>query len=274
MKRTLLARDGFDAADRVRVANNFALESFAPPRLAATGGSADAGRADDVESRNRPPCVPLDPRRNAPVRSRLNGTAPFRLLFAGNLGRFQNLPRLVDAARRLGEGYEIVFMGAGLMREELRSLAADVPNVTFLDQAPVEAAVEQMRQSDLGVVSLSPGVCRVAYPSKSMTYLSAGLPLLALVEDDSDLADEVRKHDFGYAAGQVDGEALAAAVRAAAADRHRWDAAARAELADRAGRVFGSARALAAWDEVAGEWAGEFNSTGFPCVTTRSRRAA
>ena len=240
MKRTLAARDA-SLEGRIRVVNNFALESFG-----GVGRTEDESRSDDR----------------------------FRVLFAGNLGRFQDLPRLVDAARMLDDSFEIVFMGGGLMLPELKRLAAGQTNVTFLPQAPVEAAVAEMRRSDLGVVSLSEGVCRVAYPSKSMTYLSAGLPLLAVVEDDSDLATEVREHNFGYAPGQVSGVKLAAAIREAAIDRGAWTPESRRRLAERAGTVFGSGRALAAWAGCAEEWASEFAQRPDSGATAGRRRAA
>jgi hypothetical protein len=39
----------------------------------------------------------------------------------------------------------------------------------------------------VGLVSLSPGLSRYAFPSKVWTYLSADLPILGLVERESDL---------------------------------------------------------------------------------------
>ncbi len=42
--------------------------------------------------------------------------------------------------------------------------------------------------SDLGLVSLAPGVIRFAYPSKMATYLGAGVPVLVGVEPDSAMA--------------------------------------------------------------------------------------
>ena len=254
MKRTLLAREGFDDAGRLRVVNNFALENFG---RAEEGGEEERGG----------PAAAAPPSSPAPSSGR---QTPFRVLFAGNLGRFQDLPRLVDAARLLDDSFEVVFMGGGLMLDELKDRAAGLANVTFLPHAPLEAAFEEMRHSDLGVVSLSPGVCRVAYPSKSMTYLAAGLPVLALVEEDSDLARAVREHRFGYAPGQVEGEELADAIRAAAANRHAWTPAARDALADRAGRVFGAARALSAWDAIAEEWAVQFGRAAAPAERRRA----
>ena len=45
--------------------------------------------------------------------------------------------------------------------------------------------------ADLGVVSLRPGVISSAYPSKTMTYLRHGCPILAFVEPESELATMV-----------------------------------------------------------------------------------
>ena len=46
-------------------------------------------------------------------------------------------------------------------------------------------------------MSLSPGVISYAYPSKTATYLSAGLPLLVAVEPESCLAHEVQTWGVG-----------------------------------------------------------------------------
>lgn len=230
MADTLKSRPKCESLDSIRIVNNFPLELF---------NAAD--EASHV----------------GPIRSKAESDTPFVVFFAGNLGRFQALPRLVDAMKHLEETpIELVFMGTGAVLNELKSRAAGAGNIQFVDRQPVEVAFEAMRQADLGVVSLSPGVCRVAYPSKSMTYLAAGLPLLALIEDDSDLANEVREHDFGYAPGQVDGEQLAEAIRSAWQDAARWTTDERRRLADRADRVFGTQRALRQWDEIAVEWDG------------------
>lgn len=231
MASTLSQRPGCASLASMRVINNFPLESF--DGASRAHGMVPQGAASDSE---------------------------FVVLFAGNLGRFQALPRLVDAAALLDDlPIQFVFMGTGAVEQQLKDKVAELrlENVTFAGHQSVETAVAAMSVADLGVVSLAEGVCRVAYPSKSMTYLSAGLPLFALVEDDSDLAKEVAQHGFGYAPGQVEGEELAAAIRAAYADRRRWTAENRAKLAVSAEKVFGKDRALRSWDEIAVEWGSE-----------------
>ena len=56
--------------------------------------------------------------------------------------------------------------------------------------------------ADLGIVSLEPDVIRAAYPSKTMTYLRNGCPILALVEP-SELSSMVVDCGAGLA-GTVD----------------------------------------------------------------------
>lgn len=227
MATTLRQRPGCDQLDTIRISNNFPLELYGARRV-----SEEHVVSIDAES-------------------------PFVVLFAGNLGRFQALPRLIEAAAELVDTpIEFVLMGAGAVLHELRNEVSrlQLPNVRFVDQQPVEAAFAAMKMADLGVVSLAPGVCRVAYPSKSMTYLAAGLPLLALIEADSDLAREVERFELGYAPGQVDGKALANVIRNAWQNRAIWSSQRRKKLAETAERIYGKARALREWDEIAVEW--------------------
>ena len=48
-----------------------------------------------------------------------------------------------------------------------------------------------------GVVSLSPDIFQYAFPSKVLTYMAANLPILAMVEDESDLAQMLKKRNLG-----------------------------------------------------------------------------
>lgn len=140
-----------------------------------------------------------------------------RIIFAGNLGRFQGLQDIVRAAMSLEGGIgglEIVFMGDGSAKEELVALSAEAENrnsntrVRFLPHGtPTEARV-LMRSADFGLVPLIPGVVRYAYPSKVATYLSEGLPVIAIVEDDSELARLVSDESIGYVAPPRNAAAL------------------------------------------------------------------
>ncbi|WP_197527252.1 glycosyltransferase family 4 protein [Pirellulimonas nuda] len=179
------------------------------------------------------------------------------MLFAGNLGRFQSLPTLVDAMRLLPEslGARLVLMGSGAVREELVRRAHGLVgrSVFFVDQAPVEIAAAAMRAADLGIVSLAPGMTGVAYPSKALMYLTAGCPLLAVVDPQSSLADTVRRFGLGTVAEAPSAEAVASAMAQALASRTPRVEGERGRIVRVADSLFGRERMLRAWEEIISE---------------------
>lgn len=172
MRDAVLRRDAA-LADRVVVLNNFDLPDYGPEKVTA----------------------PLPPRADDRV----------RIAFTGNVGRFQGLDLVTRAV--LGDDpvldrFELVFMGEGAARRDLEGLVAAAPpdrrhRVCFLPHGSAAAARALLHTADLGLVSLTPGVISFAYPSKTATYLSEGLPLLVAVEEDSQLARTVESDAVG-----------------------------------------------------------------------------
>jgi glycosyltransferase involved in cell wall biosynthesis len=208
---------------------------------------------------------PIDVINNAPLRidspSAAHLPAPLQrtpdcplLLFAGNVGEFQGLDRLVRAAVRLAgpRRFRLVFLGAGAARQRLQRLAGDElgRSIVFVPHVPAEAAAAAMAQADYGVVSLHEGVYRCAFPSKSMMYLSAGCPLLALVEPESELTRTVRTADLGCAADGLTEQHVYDALDRACDTAARWTPAERARLRAAGERLYGERRMLAAWASV------------------------
>ena len=166
MRDALLDRDA-DLAERIVVINNFDIPSY--DTEAATGGE------------EHPPSDGLT------------------VVFTGNLGRYQRLETMVEAVLgpddRLAP-VRLVMMGEGDAKPGLERLVAAAPadrrdRVTLLPHGSTAQAREVMRGADLGLVSLMPGVIAYAYPSKTASYLSEGLPVLAAVEPESELARDV-----------------------------------------------------------------------------------
>jgi glycosyltransferase involved in cell wall biosynthesis len=69
-----------------------------------------------------------------------------------------------------------------------------------------------MKQFDAGIVSISKGVSNVAYPSKSIMYMSVGLPIFAVLDTDSELATMLNKEDVGVAV-TPEPEAIASGIK-------------------------------------------------------------
>lgn len=124
----------------------------------------------------------------------------FRIIFAGNIGRYQNLPALADGIGQLFETHphaELFFLGDGAAKADLVQKWGDHPQVKFAPFMPYAKAKALITDSDLGLVSLAPDIYRVAYPSKFRNYIQLGLPVLALVEPESQMAEFIRKEGLG-----------------------------------------------------------------------------
>lgn len=123
------------------------------------------------------------------------------ILFAGNIGRFQNLDIVIEAMKHLRENKNIRFiiMGEGTAKEALLNKAKSYKaNVEFISHQTIEVAKAVISKVDAGFVSLAPNIYRYAYPSKTMTYLELGCPLIVAVESESELANDVRNGKYGF----------------------------------------------------------------------------
>lgn len=124
-----------------------------------------------------------------------------KFIFSGSLGRLQNLEVMISSFEpfKNREDVDFVIMGEGILRPRLEELKSelDLKNVTFVGQKSLDDALAAMREADVGLVSLSPGVIDVAYPSKTIMYMASGLPVLAIVDEDTDLARLIVDKDLG-----------------------------------------------------------------------------
>lgn len=125
-----------------------------------------------------------------------------KFVFAGNIGVFQNLHAFVAAFGDLDPSLaELHFVGDGKAKPGLQELVTQrgLTNVYFHDRMSASQVFEFLQQFDVGVVSLDPGLYRLAYPTKVHTYFAAGLRIFALIEEDSALAQTLMKYDAGRA---------------------------------------------------------------------------
>ncbi|WP_280551792.1 glycosyltransferase family 4 protein [Halomonas sp. 25-S5] len=173
----------------------------------------------------------------------------FRVLFAGNIGRFQGLDSVVEAMGLLKgrDDIEFVLMGEGVAKEALQRKASEFgARVRFLGHQPVEIAKAAMQRADAGFVSLAAGVYRYAYPSKTMTYLEQGCPLIVAVEPESELASDVVAGGYGHTVPVDDSKALAELLMRLADDR--------SEAAGMRGRASEKAKDTFSEDVVLKQW--------------------
>ena len=68
----------------------------------------------------------------------------------------------------------------------------------FIDHVSQEESKTIIQKADLGLISLIPNIYKYAYPSKLMSYLEKGIPILGLIEKNSDLAKDIEENKIGF----------------------------------------------------------------------------
>lgn len=154
------------------------------------------------------------------------GGAPHRLLagfedrkvfvYAGNMGVAQDLDAFLDLAFRLRNRPDIAFLlvGRGSEQARLRQAAAagGLVNVKVEDQIQQSELSSLLAQCYAGIVALHPAHGTHNIPGKLLTYLQAGLPVLARVNPGNDLHQLVLEECLG---SSVEGESPDRLVEAA-----------------------------------------------------------
>lgn len=141
------------------------------------------------------------------------------VLYSGNMGVMHPLEPVLKAARELqAEPVSFLFVGGGVRRAlwERKAAELELTNVTFMDFLPAEEFARLVAAADVGLVSLEPGMERLAVPSRGFAFLSAGLPVIAHMDPRADVARIVQDGGAGWHAWTV--EELTALFRRLQAD--------------------------------------------------------
>jgi glycosyltransferase involved in cell wall biosynthesis len=109
----------------------------------------------------------------------------FVAAYIGTLGLAHALETAIDAMRLLRDEKDIqlVLIGEGAQKTALKRYAADLDNVTFLDQMPREDIAVLLGEIDVGLVLLrDTPLFRTVIPSKMFEMMGAGLPIILAVQ--------------------------------------------------------------------------------------------
>lgn len=198
-----------------------------------------------------------DHKASAEARGALGLPEGFTFLYAGNLGRLQNLPPLIRAFKERPDA-NLVLLGAGIEAEPLEQLARSIgaANVHFHPPVPFESVGTYIAASDAAVVSLQDSpLMRVTMPSKVQASLAAGRPVLMHAAGDA--AAIIQETGAGAVAtpGDLSGtlEAIDRLVRASREELAAIGHAARATYLERYSPSAGVQRLNAALDRLVQE---------------------
>lgn len=136
------------------------------------------------------------------------------VMYAGNVGMSQSLDLLVAAARETRDRDDVVYVvnGGGSTLADLQASAADLPNMRFVPMQPYERLPEVLAAADVHVVPLKRELSRSSVPSKTYSILAAGRPVLASVDEGSEVQRIVEAAGAGVAVPPEDERAFVTAL--------------------------------------------------------------
>lgn len=142
----------------------------------------------------------------------------FLVVHCGNMGVKQGLGVVVDAAgitrRRSDIHYLLVGDGAGKAVLQARVAAQRLSNVTILPVQPGAAFRQILATADLSLVTQQRMLSDIVFPSKTVSLFAAGCPVVASINDASEVARIMRESGGGVVVEPENPRQLADAVLA------------------------------------------------------------
>jgi colanic acid biosynthesis glycosyl transferase WcaI len=140
----------------------------------------------------------------------------FVVLYAGTIGLVSGAEVVVEAAKRLENYQDVLFLlvGAGYAKDQVEAKVNDsgLKNVLFLPFQPRKRLSEVQATADVSLVTLAPGRGKTSVPSKVLGYMAAARPVIASVDRDCDTAQLIREAECGAVAPPGEAAALAETI--------------------------------------------------------------
>jgi len=124
----------------------------------------------------------------------------FVVLYSGNLGKSHHVDVLLELAERMNSGnvfFLIIGSGAGFQVLEKQAQRLDLPNLRILPWQETEMLPYTLNSACLGVVALDNSMSKLSVPSKMYDLISAGVPIMGLAGEESELHRMVEEHQLG-----------------------------------------------------------------------------
>lgn len=138
----------------------------------------------------------------------------FRVVYAGNLGKMQNVELILETAALMKDDADFSFyiVGGGVNEEQLKTFAKEkeLNNVTFVGMQPPEEVADLYAAADVNVIPLQKGLIYAALPSKTADCLIAGKPIIICVDNGTAVEKIIRP--YGIVNTGTDEKKLKAAI--------------------------------------------------------------
>ncbi len=123
-------------------------------------------------------------------------------VYGGNLGKPQGIPFLIECLKREKDNAEAFFLlvGSGTEFSALESFiqSEGLKNVRLISSLPKDEYDAMLAACDIGLIFLDHRFTIPNFPSRLLTYMQAGLPVLACTDPNTDLGKIICENGFGW----------------------------------------------------------------------------
>lgn len=127
-----------------------------------------------------------------------NWQEKFIVQYSGNMGLWNDMKTFALAVKELNQPDVLfTFFGDGIRKKELTDEVELAANVQFFPFQPIEKLESLLTSCHVALVSLADSLEGIAVPSKIMGILAAGIPVIALVPDESEIAFIIKENNCG-----------------------------------------------------------------------------
>ena len=129
-------------------------------------------------------------------------------VYGGNLGKPQGIPFIIECLKNVedmnGAFFLIIGDGTEYYRLEKYIKSSKPSNVKLMKYLPVEEYDLIVGSCDVGLIFLDYRFTIPNFPSRILSYMQAGLPILACTDPNTDIGEVIVSGGFGWRCGSND----------------------------------------------------------------------
>ena len=204
LKDTLFNRFGGHDVPRCEVINNWADDEHVIP-------------------------LPKDDPRVAAFRREHGMEGKFVVMYSGNIGLYYDLSNILKVIAKFKDRDDVLFafVGEGAVKSKLEAYAVDngLANVAFYSYQPKELLPVSLNAADVHLVTNAKGIKGVSCPSKAYGVMATNVPMIGVLEPDSEVWRIIEESGCGVLAETGDYAAVERAITEAVDGKEKFVAA-------------------------------------------------
>lgn len=169
--------------------------------------------------------IQVEDKQNNEILTKLNWENSIPIFqFFGNIGRVQGVDNVIEAIKLVDpeERPKFLFLGDGAYVNQLEESLEDLNDINIQYAGSVKQSKKSkgLNAGDIAIVTLAEGMLGLGVPSKAYFSMAANKPILAIMDESSEVAQMVKKHNIGWVVPPGNPQLLAKQILGIVKDVH------------------------------------------------------